>query len=75
MHDPANLAFMESISRGECPLELEPPVRDTPISVNLVRSHSPYTPPERPAYVAFRGTGRTLAGGWSSIRYSKPERR
>ena len=62
MDDPANLPFMESISRGECPAELEPAVRDTQITVNLVRSHEPYTPPARPAYVAFRGTGRTLAG-------------
>ena len=63
--DPANLDIMASISRGECPRELEPPSRDTPITVNLVRHHGPYTAPAapvRPAYVAFRGTGRTLAG-------------
>lgn len=60
--DPANRPFMESIGRGECPQELEPPSRDLPVSVNLVRSRADYTPPARPAYTAFHGTGRTLAG-------------
>ena len=62
MDDPANAPFMESIGRGECPQELEPPTRDLPVTVNLVRSRAPYTPPARPAYTAFHGTGRTLAG-------------
>ena len=62
--DPANRPFMESIGRGECPQELEPPSRDLPVTVNLVRSRADYTPPARSAYTAFHGTGRTLAGAF-----------
>ncbi|KAJ9527887.1 hypothetical protein QJQ45_005536 [Haematococcus lacustris] len=84
--DPANMAFISSISKasarqpleqsaslpmpahsicriveaGECPEELEPPVRGTPITVNLVRSEQEYKEPEKPKYTAFVGSGRTL---------------
>ena len=58
---------MESIGRGECPQELEPASRDLPVTVNLVRSRADYTPPARPAYTAFHGTGRTLAGAHPAV--------
>ena len=76
MADPANKDFLEAISAGRCPAELEPPlpaapsagedeeggepVAPIPISVNLVRKHRDYV---KPAYVAFGGQGRTLTGG------------
>ena len=60
--DPANRAFMESISRGECPAELDPGNRTQPISVNLVKSEKPYEAPAKPKYKAFSGSGQTLAG-------------
>jgi UBX domain-containing protein 1 len=69
MDDPANAPFMESIGRGECPRELEPATRDVPVTVNLVRSHAPYAPPARPAYTAFQGTGRTLAGTLPAVPF------
>lgn len=61
MH-PANRAFMESISRGECPAELDPGNRTQPISVNLVKSEKPYEAPAKSKYKAFSGSGQTLAG-------------
>lgn len=60
--DPANRPFMESITRGECPTELDPGNRSQPVSVNLVRSEKPYEAPPQPKYKAFSGTGQTLAG-------------
>jgi UBX domain-containing protein 1 len=62
LEDPANKAFLESVSRGECPKELEPPSRDTPVNVNLLRRDEEYVAPVKPRYVAFKGHGRTLAG-------------
>eukprot|EP00884_Botryococcus_braunii_P023028 jgi/Botrbrau1/9409/Bobra.0252s0034.1 len=62
LDDPSNKAFLDSVSRGECPAELEPPSRDTPITVNLLRREEDYQPPARPRYVAFQGRGRTLTG-------------
>lgn len=60
--DPANRAFMEAITRGECPAELDPGNRTQPISVNLVKSEKPYEAPPQPKYKAFSGSGQTLAG-------------
>ena len=60
--DPANRPFMESITRGECPAELDPGSRTQQVSVNLVRSEKPYEAPPKPKYKAFSGTGQTLAG-------------
>ena len=65
MRDPANAEFLDAISAGRCPAELEPPVspsdgKPVPISVNLVRKPGDYV---KPAYVAFGGQGRTLASG------------
>lgn len=60
MTDPANMPFMQSIMRGECPAELDPGTSDVPIHVNLVRSHEEYAEPEKPKYKAFSGSGRRL---------------
>ena len=62
LDDPANRAFLDSMARGECPAELEPPSRSTPVNVNLVRHEREWVPPERPRYTAFSGTGRVLTG-------------
>lgn len=53
---------MESITRGECPAELDPGSRTQQVSVNLVRSEKPYEAPPKPKHRAFTGTGQTLAG-------------
>lgn len=53
---------MESITKGECPAELDPGSRTQQVSVNLVRSEKPYEAPPKPKYRAFTGTGQTLAG-------------
>lgn len=59
--DPENLEFMQAISRGECPAELEGP-DGRGVEVSLMRHHGEYEEPEAPKYVAFSGQGRTLAG-------------
>jgi len=58
--DPANLQFMEAISRGQCPSELDPGDPDVHIAVNLVRRGEDYTPPAQPRFTAFAGAGRKL---------------
>jgi hypothetical protein len=65
--DPANRPFMESITKGECPAELDPGSRSQQVSVNLVRSEKPYEAPAKPKYKAFSGSGQTLAGGFLFI--------
>lgn len=62
LDDPANRAFLDSMARGECPAELEPASRATPVNVNLVRHEKEYAPPAQPRYRAFSGTGRVLTG-------------
>ncbi|KXZ55366.1 hypothetical protein GPECTOR_3g495 [Gonium pectorale] len=62
--DPANARFIESISKGECPEELDPGKPGAPVTVNLMRKEEPYTEAERPTQY-FTGTGRTLGGGSS----------
>mmetsp|Transcript_7103 Transcript_7103/g.12186 ORF Transcript_7103/g.12186 Transcript_7103/m.12186 type:complete len:297 (+) Transcript_7103:62-952(+) len=62
--DPTNRNFIESISRGECPQELEPEVQGTEIKVNLVKSNEDYAPPAKAKGTSsFQGSGRTLASG------------
>ena len=53
---------MESITKGECPAELDPGSKSQQVSVNLVRSEKPYEAPPKPKYKAFSGSGQTLAG-------------
>ncbi|KAF8072890.1 PUX4 [Scenedesmus sp. PABB004] len=63
MDDPANVDFINSVGRGECPAELDPGDADTPVTVNMLRAEEDYVMPK---YVAFSGSGRTLGGGSSS---------
>eukprot|EP00879_Flechtneria_rotunda_P024395 GHRR01025858.1.p1 GENE.GHRR01025858.1~~GHRR01025858.1.p1 ORF type:complete len:205 (+),score=79.73 GHRR01025858.1:322-936(+) len=63
MDDPANLDFIHSVSKGECPRELDPGTSDTPITVNMLRAEEDFIMPK---YVAFAGTGRTLGASSSS---------
>ena len=60
--DPANTAFMQSVGKGQCPRELEPENRMTPMNINLVKKEEDYVPPPEPKYKAFSGAGRTLGG-------------
>lgn len=60
--DPVNFPFIESISRGECPQELETGSTNQPVTVNLMRKEEDYQPDDKPRVAAFTGTGRTLAG-------------
>lgn len=57
VNDPANLRFIDSISKGECPEELD---SQQPVTVNLVKKEEDYKEPEKPKYSAFQGSGRTL---------------
>lgn len=61
--DPANADFVDSIGRGECPSELDPGPGGAPVTVNLLRRDAEYSEPPKPKYVAFAGSGQTLAGG------------
>ena len=67
MSDPNNASFLQSIAKGECPKELEHNHNNgtisnamRPVHVNLVRRDEDYVEPEKPKYVAFSGSGRTL---------------
>ena len=73
MTDPANRDLIDSVSRGECPHELEPADRRTKVLVNLARSADEYREPEKPKYKAFSGTGRTLTGlkSASNVRHEQ----
>lgn len=59
MDDPANLDFINSVSRGECPRELDPGNSSVDVTVNMLRAEEDYVMPK---YVAFSGSGRTLGG-------------
>lgn len=60
--DPANTAFMQAVGKGQCPRELEPEDRMTPMNISLVKKDTDYEPPPEPKYKAFSGSGRTLGG-------------
>ncbi|KAL9255112.1 Plant UBX domain-containing protein [Drosera capensis] len=61
LDDPANESFLESIRKSDCPKELEPANRATPVHVNLIRRVENFPEPERRAS-PFQGVGRTLGG-------------
>jgi len=64
--DEANVPFLRSIARGECPKELEPADRSVPVTVNMVRKdHEEWKPQPTPKYVPFAGSGRTLGSAAS----------
>lgn len=57
--DPANADFIKSISKGECPAELNT-ADGRMITVNLIRKEHDYKEPERPLYRAFEGQGQII---------------
>ncbi|MEW5302838.1 MAG: hypothetical protein WDW36_005581 [Sanguina aurantia] len=61
--DPVNFAFITSISKGECPEELE---TGMPIEVSLVRNQEDYKEAPKPKPSAFQGTGHSLGGSSSA---------
>lgn len=63
--DPANMAFLASISKGQCPAELDPGTAGAPVTVNLVKKDEDYKEAEQPKPL-FQGQGRTLGGGAST---------
>ncbi|KAH9609604.1 hypothetical protein KSS87_014076 [Heliosperma pusillum] len=65
LDDPENAPFLESIRKSECPKELTPADRGTPVHVNLIRRDENFPEPEKRT-VAFQGVGRTLGGTSSS---------
>lgn len=71
LDDPANAPFLDSINKAECPRELEPADRNTPVHVNLVRKEEDWQAPPEPKYVAFKGTGRTLGSTSESTALSQ----
>lgn len=71
--DDAGRVFLESINRGYIPRELVANLGDVDLDVSLVdRREEPYTAPPPPAYVAFAGSGRTLAAAPSSSAAAAP---
>ena len=74
MFDPANKAFLDAISNGECPHELLPEHPGTAINVNMVRKDTDYEPAAQPRHVAFTGKGRTLTGKSPSMHQQRGPR-
>ena len=74
MFDPANKAFLDAISNGECPHELLPEHSGTAINVNMVRKDMDYEPAAQPRHVAFTGKGRTLTGRSPSMHQQRGPR-
>mmetsp|Transcript_55800 Transcript_55800/g.64085 ORF Transcript_55800/g.64085 Transcript_55800/m.64085 type:complete len:339 (+) Transcript_55800:32-1048(+) len=65
--DDAGNRFLDSINRGMIPRELVAEFGDVDLSVDLVdRREEDFVPPAPPAYVAFAGTGHSLAATTSS---------
>ncbi|KAG2488166.1 hypothetical protein HYH03_013309 [Edaphochlamys debaryana] len=71
VEDPANFRFIESISKGECPEELDPGKPGAPVTVNLMRKEEPYEEAEKPKSY-FTGTGRTLGGSAGASTSAAP---
>ncbi|KAI8476447.1 MAG: ubiquitin-related domain-containing protein [Monoraphidium minutum] len=67
--DPANQEFMDAVARGECPPEIDPGPTAEPVTVNLLRVEEDYVPPK---YIAFGGSGRTLAAGGGASTSAPP---
>lgn len=65
LDDPENASFIASIGKSECPKELEPTDRSSPVHVSLIRRDVDCPEPEKRT-VAFQGVGRTLGGSTSS---------
>ncbi|KAF6159125.1 hypothetical protein GIB67_032742 [Kingdonia uniflora] len=69
LDDPENAPFLESIKKSECPKELEPSNRSSPVHVNLTRRDENCPEPEK-RQIPFQGVGRTL--GSSNPAPSEP---
>ncbi|KAI4305768.1 hypothetical protein L6164_029115 [Bauhinia variegata] len=65
LEDPQNAPFIESITRSECPRELQPADPRTTVHVNLTRRDEDYPEPAKPRHRAFHGVGRTLGSSSS----------
>jgi len=72
LEDPANRSFLESINNGECPRELAPQNRLTPVHVNLMRKDEDWKAPPKDKYKAFSGTGRSLRDETAEAAASQP---
>lgn len=46
MDDPANLDFINSVSKGECPRELDPGDSSVEVTVNMMRAEEDYVMPK-----------------------------
>eukprot|EP00775_Hariotina_reticulata_P013724 gene13724-13846_t len=71
MDDPANLDFINSVGKGECPRELDPGDSETPVTVNLLRVEEDYVMPNR--MVARMNHSHTVADIRRFIRASRPD--
>ncbi|KAK2982119.1 hypothetical protein RJ640_026081 [Escallonia rubra] len=70
LNDPENAPFLESIRKSECPKELEPTDRTTPVHVSLMRKEED-CPVQQKRKIPFQGMGRTL-GSISSNPVAEP---
>merc|ERR1740121_944591 len=65
LDDPLNKKFMDEMSQGNCPSELQQ--GDAPVHVALHdKRGEDYKEPPPPSYVAFSGAGNSLGGSSSS---------
>ena len=46
IEDAANMEFINSVARGECPRELDQGLTDGPVTVNLLRVEEEYEMPK-----------------------------
>ncbi|XP_020109281.1 plant UBX domain-containing protein 4-like [Ananas comosus] len=65
------VCFLQSITKSECPEELEPADRRSKVHVNLVRKQENYPEPVK-RHAAFRGVGRVLGSGSSDDSIPEP---
>ncbi|CAL1412890.1 unnamed protein product [Linum trigynum] len=72
LDDPENAPFLESITKSECPKELEPADRRSSVHVNLIKRDEKCPEPEKQRHVAFQGVGRTLGGSVATPVSTEP---
>ncbi|CAI0626014.1 unnamed protein product [Linum tenue] len=72
LDDPENAPFLESITKSECPKELEPADRRSSVHVNLIKRDEKCPEPEKQPHVAFQGVGRTLGGSAATPVATEP---
>lgn len=70
--DPLNKKFMDEVSQGRCPAELQGDSQE-PVHVELSDKHTEdYKEPPPPAYTAFSGAGNSLGGSSSAAAAAAP---